>query len=157
MNQQRNQFGKKQVITDVAIYIEIKFCREVDIDFLNSLNINLTIFIVHSVSLFMSSILSTVPNYCKHLFFCYIKVNRVVSSKIRYSRENVWWINSFQASGGKSLAKNRSAKGLLIVTTNLDGLVWRIADDSPNLPNFLPAKFSRYTIHFSILYCFCNI
>jgi len=25
-------------------------------------------------------------------------------------------------------------------------LVWRITDDSPNLPNFLPAKFSRYTV-----------
>ena len=30
---------------------------------------------------------------------------------------------------------NKSAKGLLIVTLN--GLVWRIADDSPNLSNFL--------------------
>ena len=28
---------------------------------------------------------------------------------------------------------NRLAKGLLIVTTNLD---WQIADDSPNSPNF---------------------
>ena len=25
----------------------------------------------------------------------------------------------------------------------LDGLVWQIADDSPNLPHFLPAKLSR--------------
>ena len=26
-------------------------------------------------------------------------------------------------------------------------LVWRIADDSPNLTNSLPAKFSRYMVH----------
>ena len=41
---------------------------------------------------------------------------------------------------------NRSAKELLIVTTNLMALVWRITDDSPNLPNFLSAKLSRYTV-----------
>ena len=39
---------------------------------------------------------------------------------------------------------NRSAKGLLILTTNLDGLVWQIADDMPNLLNFLPIKHSHY-------------
>ena len=38
---------------------------------------------------------------------------------------------------------NRSAKGLLIVTTTLVG---HIVDDSPNLPNFLPAKFSWYAV-----------
>ena len=26
-------------------------------------------------------------------------------------------------------------------------LVWRITDDSPTSPNFLPAKLSRYTVH----------
>ena len=25
-------------------------------------------------------------------------------------------------------------------------LVWRITDDSPNSPNFFPAKLSRYTV-----------
>ena len=39
---------------------------------------------------------------------------------------------------------NRSAKGLLIVTTNL---VWRIADNSPNSPNFLPTQFSCYMVY----------
>ena len=42
---------------------------------------------------------------------------------------------------------NRSAKELLIVATNLYGLVWRIADDS----NFLPAKLSRYTVYVFII------
>ena len=43
---------------------------------------------------------------------------------------------------------NRSAKGLFIETTIIwMVLVWRIADDSPNLPNFLPAKPSRYMVH----------
>ena len=36
----------------------------------------------------------------------------------------------------------RSDKGLLIVSITLDGLVWRIMDDSPNLPNFPPPNFS---------------
>ena len=39
---------------------------------------------------------------------------------------------------------NRSAKGLLIVTTNL---VWQIADNSPNSSNFLPAQLSCYTVY----------
>ena len=26
-------------------------------------------------------------------------------------------------------------------------LVWRIADDLPNLPNFLPTKLSRYMVY----------
>jgi len=26
-------------------------------------------------------------------------------------------------------------------------LVWQITDDSPNSPNFLPAKLSRYTVY----------
>ena len=43
---------------------------------------------------------------------------------------------------------NRSAKGLSMVTTNL---VWRIADDLPNSPNFLPAKLSRYTVVHALL------
>ena len=33
-----------------------------------------------------------------------------------------------------------------MLAINLDGLVWRIADDSPNSPNFLPTKLSRYTV-----------
>ena len=37
---------------------------------------------------------------------------------------------------------NRSAKGLLIVTTNLNDLVWQNADDSPNLLNFLTIWYS---------------
>ena len=41
---------------------------------------------------------------------------------------------------------NRSAKGLLIVTTNLDGFSLQITDDSPILLNFLPAKLSCYTV-----------
>ena len=48
---------------------------------------------------------------------------------------------------------NRSAKGLLIVTTNLDGLVWQITDDSLNLSNFLPIKLSRYTVRKYSLHC----
>ena len=51
----------------------------------------------------------------------------------------------------KAWETNRSAKGLLIATTTLDVLIWRIiwriADDSPNPSNFLPAKLSRYTVH----------
>ena len=43
---------------------------------------------------------------------------------------------------------NRSAKGILIETTVL---VWRIAGNSPNSPNFLPAKLSRYTVSSYIL------
>ena len=45
---------------------------------------------------------------------------------------------------------NSSANRLSIVTTNLDGFSlanhWRIGDDSPNSPNFLPAKLSHYTV-----------
>ena len=41
---------------------------------------------------------------------------------------------------------NRSAKWLLIVTTTWMVLVWRIADDLPSSPNFLPAKFSHYMV-----------
>ena len=43
---------------------------------------------------------------------------------------------------------NRSAKGLLMVTTNLDGFSLMNCRNSPNLPNFLPAKLSRYTVTF---------
>ena len=56
--------------------------------------------------------------------------------------ENVWRIYSFQMLCKRM---NRSAKGLLIVTTNLD---WRITDDSPNLPNFLPAKLFCYMVYY---------
>ena len=52
-------------------------------------------------------------------------------------RKNVWRVN-------------RSANRLLIVSTNLDGLVWRIADDLPNLPNFPPAKLSCYKVVTSV-------
>ena len=44
---------------------------------------------------------------------------------------------------------NRSAKGLLIVTATLDVLLWQIADDSLNSPNFLPAKRSHYTVDYN--------
>ena len=63
----------------------------------------------------------------------------------KFGGQNVWRIYSFQAFGGKKVWRmNRSAKGLSMVTTNL---VWRIADDSPNSPNFLPPNFPaiRYT------------
>ena len=46
---------------------------------------------------------------------------------------------------------NRSAKTLLIVTTNLNGLVWQMADDLPNSPNFLPVKHSHYMVICSFL------
>ena len=49
----------------------------------------------------------------------------------------------FRRLAEKVWQMNRSAKELLIVTNNL---VWRIADDSPNLPNFLPAKLSCYMV-----------
>ena len=39
----------------------------------------------------------------------------------KFGRENVWQIYSFQMLGKKVWRMNRSAKGLLIVTTNLDG------------------------------------
>ena len=42
----------------------------------------------------------------------------------------------FKRLAGKIWQMNRSAKGLLIVTTNFDGFSWQIRDDSPNLPNF---------------------
>ena len=46
----------------------------------------------------------------------------------------------------KNWQMNRSARGLFIETTTLNSLVWRIADDSPNSPNFLHAKLSHYTV-----------
>ena len=47
------------------------------------------------------------------------------------------------------LQMNRSAKGLLIVTTMYVfwmALVWKITDSSPNPSNFLPAKRSHHTV-----------
>ena len=41
---------------------------------------------------------------------------------------------------------NRSAKSLIIVSTNQDGFSLANHDDSPNLPNFLPAKLFHYMI-----------
>ena len=42
---------------------------------------------------------------------------------------------------------NRSAKGF-------EGFnLANIADDSPNFPNFLPAKLSCHTVYFSLLKC----
>ena len=41
---------------------------------------------------------------------------------------------------------NRSAKGLLIEITNLDGFSWQIADDLPNSPSFLSAKLAHYML-----------
>ena len=63
-----------------------------------------------------------------------------VKKHIPYTRK-VWRVESlvnllFSSIWQKKVWQmNRSAKGLLIVTTNL---AWRIADDSPNSPN-LPA------------------
>ena len=45
--------------------------------------------------------------------------------------KKVWWIS-------------RSANRLFIVSTNLDGLVWQITDNSPNFP---AAKHSRFTVY----------
>ena len=42
---------------------------------------------------------------------------------------------------------NRSAKGLLIVTTNLNGFSLANCKRLPNSPNFLPAKHSCYMVH----------
>ena len=42
---------------------------------------------------------------------------------------------------GKVWQISRSAKRFLIVSTNLDGLVWRITDDWPNSPNFPRPNF----------------
>ena len=42
---------------------------------------------------------------------------------------------------------NRLAKGLLIVTTNLDGFSLVNHRQSANSPNFLPAKLSCYTVY----------
>ena len=40
----------------------------------------------------------------------------------KFGGQNVWRIYSFQAFGGKKVWRmNRSAKGLSMVTTNLDG------------------------------------
>ena len=51
----------------------------------------------------------------------------------------------FKRIAEKVWQMNRSASGLVIVTTNL---VWRIADDLPNSPNFLPAKLPCYMVCF---------
>ena len=54
---------------------------------------------------------------------------------------------------------NRSAKGLLIITTNL---VWQIADDSTNsptfyLPNFPAIQYIRMLPnHVHMIYCICS-
>ena len=42
--------------------------------------------------------------------------------------------------GKNVLVMNKSAKRLSIVITNLDGLVWQITDDSPNLSNSPPQR-----------------
>ena len=61
-------------------------------------------------------------------------------------------LSLFERLAEKVCQMNRSAKGLLIVTTYVllwMVLVWQIADDSPdlpNLPNFPPTKLSRYTV-----------
>ena len=64
----------------------------------------------------------------------------------KFGREKVWRIYSFQTFG-KVWQINRSAKRLLIVSTNVDGfLVWQITDDLPNSPNFPSTKLSHYTV-----------
>ena len=55
----------------------------------------------------------------------------------KFGGQNVWRIYYFQTFGKKKVWQmNRSAKGLSMVTINLDVFSWRIANDSPNLPNF---------------------
>ena len=53
----------------------------------------------------------------------------------------------FKHLAEKILTNDRSSKGLLIVTTTLNVLCWRIGDDLLNSPNFLPAKLSHYTVY----------
>ena len=49
----------------------------------------------------------------------------------------------FKCLAEKFWQMNRSAKGLFVETTKLDGLVWQITNDLPNSPNFL---LSCYTV-----------
>ena len=52
----------------------------------------------------------------------------------------------------KKSLRMRSTKRLLMVTTNLDGLlVWGITDDSANLPNFPFAKHFHYIARVALL------
>jgi len=52
----------------------------------------------------------------------------------------------FEYLAKKVWQMNRFSQMVIIGSRNLDGLVWQIKDDSPNLPNFLPAKLFHYTV-----------
>ena len=73
----------------------------------------------------------TLYNYC-----------RIIPSTVSYciagelGDVNVWRRRMDKDFGKKVWQINRSIKRLLIVTANLDGLVWQISDDSPNSSNF---------------------
>ena len=59
----------------------------------------------------------------------------------KFGGENVWQIYSFQAFGGEKIGESiDQPKGYSIKLLIWMVLVWRIVDDSPNSPNFLPAK-----------------
>ena len=67
----------------------------------------------------------------------------------RFGGENIWQTYSFQAFGWKKVWRmNRSAKGLLMVTTNLDGISLANRRQFNKLVNFLPPKLSHYTVSY---------
>jgi len=54
----------------------------------------------------------------------------------------------FEHLGKKVWQMNRFSQKIIIVSRNLDGFsLVNQGYDSPNLPNFLPAKLSHYTVH----------
>ena len=55
----------------------------------------------------------------------------------------VWRIYSLWVFGKKVWQMKRFSQKVIIINRNLDSLVCQIKDD---LPNFLPAKHSRYTV-----------
>jgi len=52
----------------------------------------------------------------------------------------------FEHLAKKVWRMNRFSQKVIIVSRNLDDFSWQIRDDSPNLPNILPAKLSCYTV-----------
>jgi len=46
---------------------------------------------------------------------------------------------------------NRFSQKVIIVSRKIwIVLVWQIKNDSPNSPNFFPAKLSHYTVHYNV-------
>ena len=67
----------------------------------------------------------------------------------KFGGKNFWQIYSFQAFGKKI----GSVKGLLNCNFYFGWvLVRQITDNSPNSPNFLPAKLSHYMIYCRVAY-----